>query len=214
MIINLKQIKSFWYGGIKSGRKEKFQSVMNKLDISPEFIEPYISNDPINAVRIGCGKSHVRALNSSLNTNPPCLLLEDDINTTEWYKEIFNIPDDADAVYLGTCLNGLHPDWKKRDANHACCSNPTVLDRTEEYYRISGMLTTHAILYITDNYKKHCINIIDQDNGNNHCDVLMASRMQDFRVYACKYPMFYQDCLQDNKDAYEKTITPLWSILK
>ena len=214
MNVCLKNIPVFWYGGIKPGRKDRFESVMNNSHLSPEFVDPYISDDPINAVRIGCGKSHVRALKRSLQKNKPSLILEDDVNVTEWYRECFVIPDDADAVYLGTCLNGLHPDWMKRDANHACCSNPTVLSRTDEYYRISGMLTTHAILYVTDKYKKHCIGIIEQDDGRNHCDVLMASRMQDFRVYACKRPMFYQDCLHDNKDAYEKTITPLWSIFR
>lgn len=212
MNICFKNISVFWYGGIKPGRKEKFHSVMTRLGIAPEFVEPFISNDPVNAVRIGCGKSHVRALKRSVEKNSPSLILEDDVNSTEWYKESITIPEDADAVYLGTCLNGLHPDWKKRDANCACCSNPILLSRTDEFYRISGMLTTHAILYVTDKYKKHCIEIIEQDDGRNHCDVLMASRMQDFKVYACKKPIFYQDCLNDNKDAYEKTITPLWSM--
>jgi len=214
MNINLKNINIFWYGGIKPGRKQKFESVMDKFNLSPRFIEPYISTDPINFVRIGCGKSHVKALNASLQENKQTLLLEDDVNITQWYNESFDIPDDADAVYLGTCLNGLHPQWKTRDANHACCANPTVLNRTEHFYKIHGMLTTHAILYVTNKYKEDCINLIESDNGNNHCDVLMASQMNKYNVYACKYPMFYQDCLHDNKDAYEKTITPLWSIFK
>ncbi len=214
MIINLKTIPILWYGGIKPGRREKFENTLKVKQLNALFIEPFISNDPVNAVRIGCGKSHVKALKKSVEENKPSLILEDDVNSTEWYKESIVIPDDADAVYLGTCLNGLHPDWKKRDANHACCSNPIILSKTDEFYRISGMLTTHAILYVTDKYKKHCIDIIEQDDGRNHCDVLMASRMQDFNVYACKKPIFYQDCLNDNKDAYEKTITPLWSVFR
>ena len=212
MIINLTQIKIKWYGGIKSGRKEKFFQNTTKAGLITEFIEPFISNDPVNAVRIGCGKSHVKSLKQSLGT--PCLILEDDVNITEHYKKSFEIPDDADAVYLGTCLNGLHTEWKSRHPNAACCANPVVLERKEHFYRISGMLTTHAILYVTDRYKQHCIDLIEKDDGNNHCDVLMASRMDEFRVYACKYPMFYQDCLQDNKDAYEKTLTPLFTLFK
>jgi hypothetical protein len=214
MNINLKQIPILWYGGIKKGRTEKFNNVINMLNLNTTFIEPYISNDPVNAVRIGCGKSHIKALRYSLKLNQPTLLLEDDINFTEYYKEQFEIPDDADAVYLGTCLNGLHPNWKNRDANNACCSDPILLNKLQEYYKITGMLTTHAILYVSENYKKNCIELIENDNGNNHCDVLMAQKMHKYNVYACKYPMFFQDCLQDNKDAYEKTITPLYYLLK
>jgi hypothetical protein len=214
MNINLKQIPILWYGGIKKGRTEKFNNVMNMLNLNTTFIEPYISNDPVNAVRIGCGKSHIKALRYSLKLNQPTLLLEDDINFTEYYKEQFEIPDDADAVYLGTCLNGLHPNWKNRDANSACCSDPILLNKLQEYYKITGMLTTHAILYVSENYKKNCIELIENDNGNNHCDVLIASNMHKYNVYACKYPMFFQDCLQDNKDAYEKTITPLFTLFK
>lgn len=212
MNIDLIQTKCLWYGGIKPGRKEKFFQNITKAGLIAEFIEPFISNDPVNAVRIGCGKSHVKALKHSLGS--PCLILEDDINTTEYYKKTFEIPDDADAVYLGTCLNGLHPEWKSRHPNAACCANPIVLERKEHFYRISGMLTTHAIFYVTDRYKQHCIDTIEKDGGNNHCDVLMASRMNEFRVYACKHPMFYQDCYDDNKDAYEKTVQPLWSLFK
>jgi len=214
MNINLKQIPILWYGGIKKGRTEKFNNVMNMLNLNTTFIEPYISNDPVNAVRIGCGKSHIKALRYSLKLNQPTLLLEDDINFTEYYKEQFEIPDDADAVYLGTCLNGLHPNWKNRDANNACCSDPILLNKLQEYYKITGMLTTHAILYVSENYKKNCIELIENDNGNNHCDVLMAQKMHKYNVYACKYPMFFQNCLQDNKDAYEKTITPLFTLFK
>lgn len=214
MIINLNNISILWYGGIKPGRSEKINNVLNTLNLNSEHIAPFISHDQKNAVRIGCGKSHVKALNRSLELNKPTLVLEDDINYTQWYKPEFKIPDDADAVYLGTCLNGLHPNWKSRDANHACCSNPTVLNNIENFYKIHGMLTTHAILYISNKYKEECIKIIELDNGNNHCDVLMASQMNRFNVYACKYPMFYQDCLHDNKDAYEKTITPLFQLFK
>jgi hypothetical protein len=38
--------------------------------------------------------------------------------------------------------------------------------------------------------------------------------MYKYNVYACKYPMFFQDCLQDNKDAYEKTLTPPFYIIQ
>ena len=214
MNIDLKQIPILWYGGIKPGRTEKFNNVINRLNLKCDYIEPFISNDPINAVRIGCGKSHVKALKKSLELNQPTLILEDDVNSTEWYRQMFDIPEDADAVYIGTCLNGLHSDWRNREPNSACCGDPSILQKLENYYKISGMLTTHAVLYCSEKYKNDCIKIIEQDGGNNHCDVLMAQNMYKYNVYACKYPMFFQDCLQDNKDAYEKTLIPLWRLFK
>lgn len=214
MIIDLRQVKTYWYGGIKTGRKEKFLQNIKKAEITPEWVETFISNDKKNANRIGCGKSHVNALKKVLENNDPCLVLEDDVNITEWYNPVVDIPNDADAVYFGTCLNGLHPDWQNRHPNEACCDDPKVISIHDKYYRISGMLTTHAILYKSRKYIKDCIKIISADNGKNHCDVLMASRMHKYNIYACKNPMFFQDCKEENQDAYEKTITPLSKIFK
>lgn len=72
---------------------------------------------------------------------------------------------------MGTCLNGLHPQWKTRDANHACCANPTVLNRTEHFYKIHGMLTTHAILYVTNKYKLKNITYINHTTKPKEIDI-------------------------------------------
>jgi hypothetical protein len=108
----------------------------------------------------------------------------------------------------------LHPQWQTRHPNAACCADPIMLRRLKDVYQITGMLTTHAILYVSDSYKQECIKLIEQDDGKNHCDVLMAGNMDKYKVYAFKFPMFYQDCYDNNKDAYEKTVQPLWNLFK
>ena len=86
MIINLKTIPILWYGGIKPGRKEKINNVLNTLNLNSEYIFPFISHDQKNAVRIGCGKSHVKALKRCLELDKPSLILEDDVNYFTFIK--------------------------------------------------------------------------------------------------------------------------------
>lgn len=212
MIIDLTQIPIFWYGGIKPHRKEKLLQTFRRLNLNTTFVEPFISNDPKSAVRIGCSLSHLKTLEMILDIKGPVLVLEDDARETEWYASKFEIPDDTDAFYLGTCLNGIHKNWQNMGPDGGCCSDPICLEKYDNYYRIHGMLTTHAILYCSDKYKVDCRNLLKESNGNKFLDVLFASKMQDYRVYAARKPLFFQDCEKDNYDAYIKTITPLQNL--
>jgi hypothetical protein len=72
-----------------------------------------------------------------------------------------------------------------------------------------GMLTTHAILYCSKQYKVDCCNLLKDNDGKRYLDVLFASRMKDYKIYAPKEPLFFQNCEKDNSDAYEKTRKPL-----
>ena len=214
MNIDFNKIKILWYGGIKKHRKEKIEELFKKLNISAIHIEPFISNDPRSAIRIGCTKSHLKALHESLKYDEPVLILEDDANITEWFKSSIIIPDDTDAFYAGTCLNGIHPNWELTDIDGGCCGYPLPLERYDSYYRIHGMLTTHAIIYCTYQYKKYCIDLLTSNENGRYLDVLFASNMFRHKIYAPKKPLFFQDCLGENDDAYIKTKTPLESIFK
>lgn len=208
MIIDLKKIPALWYGGIKPERKEKLLNTFSSLNIKNEFVEPFIFNDLAYACKI----SHQRAIKRALDFDSPVLVLEDDVSPTANYVDIFDVPDDADALYLGTCVYGLVPDWKYRPISHypIWLGQPEKLGIYKNLYRIHNMLTTHAIMYISNRYKQYCFNIIEYCVLENlPVDVLFADIMKKFNVYAVDTPVFFQDSEKDNYDAFEKTQIPL-----
>jgi GR25 family glycosyltransferase involved in LPS biosynthesis len=214
MKINLNEIVTLWYGGIKKHRLEIIENTITSLNLNAKHIPTIISDAAVGFVRLGCSASHKNALEESLNYSGPVLILEDDASPTEWYSNTIDIPDDADAFYVGTCLNGISPHWEKMGPDEGCCGQLEVLQRHESFYKISKMLTTHAILYISEKYKTDCYNLLQENNGSRYLDVLFASKMHNYNVYAPKYPLFYQNCKDDNYDAYINTITPLIHVLK
>ena len=76
--IDIRTIKSLWFGGIKEGRKEKLLSNLSKLGISAAHIEPIVLKNGVK----GCRLSAKKALTSSLDFNEPVLILEDDCSPT------------------------------------------------------------------------------------------------------------------------------------
>jgi GR25 family glycosyltransferase involved in LPS biosynthesis len=211
MKIDLCNIPVLWYGGIKPNRVKQLELFFTKYNIAAKHIPTFV--DPSGLTRIGCGKSHLMALNEALKVDGPVLILEDDISETQFFKTQFEIPDQTDAFYVGTCLNGISPYWEHLGAEGGCCANPIALEKHDWYYKIYGMLTTHAILYCSQKYKQFCIDLIARYDYSRHIDVLFAAHMNLHNVYAPKKPLLYQNCPVDNPDAYHKTITPLEVIL-
>lgn len=212
MIIDLTKIKTLWYGGIKPNRKDNLLKNLNRLNLQATHIEPVIPSgitDSSECIRIGCKQSHAKALTEALKYDEPVLILEDDINSTGWFQKQIEIPDNTDAFYAGTCINGLDTYWYLFGPTGGCCGPVKILEKYDNYYRIDSMLTTHAILYCTQKYKQFCLDLINSDTDGFHLDVLFASRMSEHIIYAPKKPLFFQDCETDNLDAFIKTSKPL-----
>jgi hypothetical protein len=140
-----------------------------------------------NSHYVGCAQSHVDILDDS-QYSTPLLILEDDAEFSDSFNPIIDVPEDSDGLYLGISTGNQGYQTKRYN---------------QEYLRIGGILATHAILYVTENFKqnmsavaKHCINNLQQpwDMG--------ASVLQyHFRVYTPNKPMFYQS---DNKESANK----------
>ena len=59
--------------------------------------------------------------------------------------------------------------------------------------RVSRMFSSHAILYLTRNYKRHAVQCAEQClECNLPWDVALAFYQKDYNVYALKMPVFYQ----------------------
>lgn len=132
----------------------------------------------------GCAKSHYNILQ---NMNEPTIILEDDcVIKNDSY--IIEIPDDADALYLGLSGWGF--------LNSQSKLNNLEYERHEKFqgiYKINGMLATHAILYISPEYIDLARKIAKWSGDNNqHIDQGFALVQKYFNIYALKKPVFYQ----------------------
>ena len=129
----------------------------------------------------GCSLSHHNALNE---VEPPFILFEDDC-VVKNFKPIIEIPDDADAVYLGISS------WGRMNSH----SGPFVQyeDLGNGLLRIYNMLSAHAILYLNQEYVSLCSRISEQATSiADHQDIGFAEIQRYFNVYAFDDPMFYQ----------------------
>ncbi len=129
----------------------------------------------------GCSLSHHNALNE---VEPPFVLFEDDCAIKN-FEPIIEVPDDADAVYLGVSS------WGRMNSH----SGPFVQyeDMGGGLLRIFNMLSAHAILYLSKDYVSLCSKISKQAYKTaDHQDIGFAEIQKYFNVYAYDNPMFYQ----------------------
>jgi hypothetical protein len=117
--------------------------------------------------------------------NDPFLLLEDDVEPTSITE--FTFDTSADAIYFGLSKCGgsrtinLHEGGAKYEP------------WSESQVRITNMLATHAILYISPRYKKAIVDILRKNMGTKyHSDVLISRIQPEFTVLALKQPAFFQ----------------------
>ena len=141
----------------------------------------------VNAPIGGCDKSHLKLL-SDPNVTTPFILFEDDIM---WLKDdhVFDIPDDADALYLGTS------NWSR--AWNFWMRDSVIYDNvSKDIVKINNMLCTHAIVILTDSYRdvmRRCNAYSDRvDNDYIAGDQYIVELMKLFNVYAVNDPVYAQ----------------------
>jgi hypothetical protein len=204
MIIELNKVPTFYINLDKDIEKRKnVEYILNKLNFKNfkrvAAFEPKIDkfvNKRKNLGNVyGCSLSHEYAL--VLNA-APFIVLEDDVEVLEYVNEI-EVPDDADAVYLGNMAWGL--------VDGAGFPNSLIYEKVEGYqdlYRVFNLLGTHAILYLSEKYVLACLDSLtssykDLDFMNDNADpntiasdVSFARIQKDYKVYSIGIPTFYQ----------------------
>jgi len=139
--------------------------------------------------KIGCALSHLRALRLS-TPGRPLLILEDDIGVSESFTPVIEAPGDADAVYLGGTIFGAI-----ELVDYVGFTGAIAADEVNgELLRVYNLLSTHAILYVTERFKAAAAEatmhaIVDRDWEH---DKAMARLQETYTVYAWRRPMFYQ----------------------
>jgi hypothetical protein len=186
MEIDLKKVQTYFINLPQhTEKRDSVYAMLGSLNIeNVQRLEGSIY--PENPVA-GCSRAHYHSLDPH---KVPFLLLEDDVFLLEdtWNDGIINVPDDADAVFLGTStwgrMNGHNGEYVQYDAVEGY---PGLL-------RIYNMLSAHAILYIGQEYTSmikraayYAGYVIEDYN-----DVLFAELQRFFNVYAFDRPIFGQ----------------------
>jgi hypothetical protein len=148
-----------------------------------------------------CAESHFSILQESIDNNSfPVCILEDDVEIEEsvFTTDLENIPDDADAIYLGTS----HGD-----------NNYSATDVGNGWMKIERVFATHSILWLNEKLAREVIKTGKSwiYEKNHPFDVGIAYELQPkFNVYAPHTPFFFQADAKNSKNKWEHlTRTPL-----
>jgi hypothetical protein len=199
MKIDLTEIPAYYIN--LPNHKEKNDNIKNMLsDLGFKYVQRLDGIAyPENPVA-GCSRAHYHALNLC---TPPFILFEDDafLLTQNW-NPIIEIPNDADALYLGNST------WGRMNGHDGEYIQYDILFEYPNVLRIYNMMSGHAILYLTEEYK-NLIKRVAHHAGyviENYNDVEFAEVQRYFNVYALDYPMFAQT---SNLQGTNKSITSI-----
>lgn len=186
MIINLKTTPVIY---INLERDYEKNERMQKLteDYGFDDVTRFNAYLNLNNGPLGCTTSHMRLL----ETIPtPTIVLEDDCFVRR-NVEYIEVPDDADAVYLGLSA------WGMKNDNSGLWNHSYEKTDIPNVFKINNMLATHAILYLTDDFRNACLRVAqwsykNKAEGITKIDCGYADIMKYYSVYALGDPIFYQ----------------------
>lgn len=133
---------------------------------------------------IGCALSHHAIL--SMDIEPPFIILEDDCALNRKFKNEVEIPDNADALYLGISH------WGRYIGHSGPFVHITKINN--EIVRVHNMLATHAIMYLSKEYVDVCRRVAYHHGYEieDHLDIGFAEIHKLYNVYSFDEPIFRQ----------------------
>jgi GR25 family glycosyltransferase involved in LPS biosynthesis len=180
--LNLTDIPVYYINLDEQEEKRKRTETMLK-QIGFKFVERFSAIKHEAGRIIGCARSHYEILNRA---EVPFIILEDDCSLNKEVPQAIELPDNADALYLGISHWG-------RYLNH---SGPYVHTTriNDDIVRVHNMLATHAILYLSQEYANMCKRISYHFGYEveNHLDIGFAEVHKFFNVYSFDEPLFRQ----------------------
>lgn len=175
--MKLNEIKTYYINLDKDEEKrESMENMLSTLNFNYERFPAVEEN-------WGCEKSHHKLLSEGLKA--PFIVLEDDCALKNNVLEL-GVPNNIDFIYLGVSGFGY------------CNGNISYVlyeQATEEVSRVYNMLSTHAMLYLSDDYANMVKNLAFYCGykANQHFDKSIAEVEKYYEVYSLNNPMFYQD---------------------
>lgn len=126
----------------------------------------------------------------------PFILLEDDATPTRWFTSKLEIPEDADAVWLGITRYGILKDEPSPEG--------AGFHGSPDLPRVTNMLGSHAVLFIEPDFvnsvRDELLKLLRTQPEQPH-DRMLAALQQRWMVYATNPPLFYQN------DGHEPCVT-------
>ena len=161
-------------------RNERMQSMLTEFGFK-NIIR--LSATEMSDRLAACSRSHYNALQE---VDSPFIVFEDDCLIKN-LNPVINIPDDADAVYLGISS------WGRQNGHSGPCVFYEEVIDFPGMVRVYNMLGAHAILYLSKEYVSLYSKISDwYCKEAYHQDIGFAEVQKYYNVYAFNDPMFYQ----------------------
>ena len=203
MKINLRNVKTKWLNlDSATSNADRISKQCDELGIVDHSRHPGVvlpcpeGTRPTEVHYVGVGQTHINCLEENKDAMP-FLILEDDATHTEDYQNTIEVPDQTDAIYLGTS----HGD-----------GGYMAMDIGGGLLRIGKMLAAHAVLYITDKYRQAVIEVAKECLYERHVpfDLGTYQIMENFLVVAPHKPWYYQGPNGESLNNWEGiTRTPL-----
>lgn len=183
MKINIRTLPTYYINlDNQEKRRQSTEYTLNRLNFTSVTRIPGIQHgDP----KVGCARSQHKVL-SDVSIKTPFLLMEDDCVYTGIKDFEYNIPDDADALFIG------NSQW----ARYLNFSGPFLHYKVinDKIVQVYNMLAAHSIIYLNEEYRQVCSRI------SKHCGYQLLDHMDNgyaeiqkyYNVYALNEPIFKQ----------------------
>lgn len=134
-----------------------------------------------------------------MHMNEPVFIIEDDLEFIENPPMIYEIPNDADAVYFGISGGNFNFETQinEGDAKFEIINS--------KYARVLNMLSAHAIVYLSPNYKSFIAQALKETNTAN--DVEICKHQPKFNLIALCKPICWQSATLNNNWNWIEYIT-------
>jgi len=192
MKITLSDLPSFYINmEYDKNRRKRFMSWNKKMNFKNVSRIPGISTDPYY---IGLSSAHANSIEAGIKTNTPFIVFEDDAAPTKFFTNEIEVPDDADAVYVGVspwCSKSKNP----KDLEVYNGSLFQELIEMPKVFRVHRTLSCHAIIYISKDYSESIYKLCKISTELKvHLDINIykSGSFDKYNVYAVG-PLFYQN---------------------
>lgn len=152
----------------------------------------FVMGEKTTPYTVGLAKAHLETIANSIGKGP-LLVLEDDVVITPYYtiEQLSDLriptPPHTDAIYIGSSTFGR---LRGQTHNNIC----VAFGYSDKLYKILNMLSLHAVIYLSDEYKKACVDLFLNFTNNpvGGVDDAIADNMKRFNIFSLVKPIFYQ----------------------
>lgn len=189
MIVNITDLPTYY---INLDEERERRKNMERLLIDNGFKNIVRFDAKKAGKRVGCSMSHAALLEEIIKKDDyPCLILEDDLALYE-FRESIEVPDDADAMYLGFSRYG----WN-HNQEEPFPKSLKITELSENHHRVYNMLARHAIIHFNKDYDQACVEVmnkfINDPEKYKAGDVSISAFHPQYKIYSLNVPIFYQN---------------------